>query len=185
MVALTLFTHFAASTRDALVMYTYACNLTNRFPGPSDLSSGNRLGIAAGWNRAMSTATSRVCPDVGAVPSTADKMSWAPRPPSTGRLQEFESDDYSKNATGSTSPPPTGARSESRVVARVSLCYEFVFRPPAGGKPLQSLRRRNRQPPRGPGRICVQGVWGCGGLPPAPPTPASARKEVSLTAVPH
>ena len=166
-------------------MYTYACNLTNRFPGPSDLSSGNRLGIAAGWNRAMSTATSRVCPDVGAVPSTADKMSWAPRPPSTGRLQEFESDDYSKNATGSTSPPPTGARSESRVVARVSLCYEFVFRPPAGGKPLQSLRRRNRQPPRGPGRICVQGVWGCGGLPPAPPTPASARKEVSLTAVPH
>ena len=79
----------------------------------------------------MGIPTSQTCPDVKAVPTTADKMDWVPRPPSTGRLQEFDSDENSKNATGSTSPPRSASQNR---IAGCSSCPELHAKISAAGK---------------------------------------------------
>ena len=65
---------------------------------------------------------SNSCPDVQPTASTADRLNWAPRPPSTGRLEDFEFNDNSKHATGSTSPPRSASQTK---IAGCSSCPEL------------------------------------------------------------
>jgi len=77
------------------------------------------------------------CPDVPAVPSTADKVNWAPRVPSTGRL-DVESDENSKNETGSTSLPRVASLN---YISGCSSCPELQKRVTASG---QGARREGK-----------------------------------------
>ena len=76
-------------------------------------STGQRMPISG-----STTLPSLPRPDVDA--TSATKLSWAPRRPSTGRLQDSDLDD--QNATGSTSPPRTAGQTR---IAGCASCPEL------------------------------------------------------------